>query len=189
VNQALKERLNNVNRKLESEQFLASSGVGNELAFYIFDYPPECELEIRHFVDHSLHYLAKKNIKVSHVNLFDMVIKYLEKRKLLNLVLKKDRLKSDGEILKALQAPLHEQKLAKAFVEMADPTNHQLVLMTGIGTSWPLVRSHTLLNALHPVMGGTPLVIFFPGRYDTMYLTLFGKLDRRYYRAFPLMPS
>lgn len=187
MNEALKERLNKVNSRLESEDFLASSGLGNELTFYIFDYPPEHELDIRRFASHSLNYLAKKNISVAHVNLFEMVIDYLSKRNLLDRALSTQRKKSDSERLKALRGPLNEEKLAKTFVEIADPANHQLVLMTGIGSAWPLVRSHTLLNALHPLMKGTPLVIFYPGKYDGQYLTLFGKLDRRYYRAFQLM--
>jgi hypothetical protein len=36
-------------------------------------------------------------------------------------------------------------------------------------------------------MKGTPLVTFYPGKYDGQYLSLFGRLERRYYRAFRLV--
>jgi Domain of unknown function (DUF1788) len=42
-----------------------------------------------------------------------------------------------------------------------------------------------LLNNLQPVMGNTPLLLFYPGRYDGQSLRLFGKLkNNNYYRAF-----
>ena len=38
-------------------------------------------------------------------------------------------------------------------------------------------------------MGQTPLVLFYPGRYDGQALRLFGKLTNdNYYRAFTLVP-
>ena len=50
-----------------------------------------------------------------------------------------------------------------------------------------LVRS--LLANLHPLMGVTPLVMFFPGKFDGHVLQLFGRLkDNHYYRAFSLVP-
>ena len=38
--------------------------------------------------------------------------------------------------------------------------------MSGVGIVYPLLRTHTLLNNLHSRMGQTPLVLFYPGRYD-----------------------
>lgn len=75
------------------------------------------------------------------------------------------------------------------FTEVVQPEQYDLVLLSGIGSSYPLLRSHSLLNNLHPVMGKTPLVMFFPGRYDGQSLRLFGMLkDDNYYRAFKLVP-
>ena len=63
------------------------------------------------------------------------------------------------------------------------------MLVSGIGNVWPILRSHSLLNNLHRIIGITPLVMFFPGEYDGQSLRLFGKLkDNNYYRAFKLVP-
>ena len=187
MNQALIERLNQINPKLESKEFLNSSGLGNELAFYIFDYPPENEMEVRRFVNQSVIYLTKRNIKVAHIHLFTFVIDYLRKRKLLDAAIATQKTKGNAELLKALRGPMNEERLAQTFVEACDPESQQLVIMSGVGSAWPMVRSHTLLNALHPLMKGKPLVVFYPGKYDGQYLSLFGKLERRYYRAFKLI--
>jgi bacteriophage exclusion system BrxB-like protein len=84
---------------------------------------------------------------------------------------------------------LHESKLGSLFAEVAQPEQHDLVIVSGVGSVWPLLRSHSLLNNLQPVMGKTPLVMFYPGRYDGQSLRLFGKLkNNNYYRAFKLVP-
>ncbi len=63
------------------------------------------------------------------------------------------------------------------------------MLLSGVGSVWPLMRTHSLLNNLHPVMGNTPLVMFYPGKYDQKTLRLFGKIKSdNYYRAFRLIP-
>ena len=43
----LNERLNKILPRVISDDFLSGSGIGNEIAFYIFDYPPEDELRVR----------------------------------------------------------------------------------------------------------------------------------------------
>ena len=46
----LTHRLNQILPKLTSNNFLKTSGIGNEIAFYIFDYAPEDELRIREHI-------------------------------------------------------------------------------------------------------------------------------------------
>ena len=61
-------------------------------------------------------------------------------------------------------------------------------LIDGVGSAYPIIRTHKLLNVLQPYTGLTPLVLFFPGEYDGQSLRLFGQLsDTPYYRAFRLV--
>ena len=46
----LTERLNKILPRVISDDFLSGSGIGNEIAFYIFDYPPEDELRVRDYI-------------------------------------------------------------------------------------------------------------------------------------------
>jgi hypothetical protein len=191
MNAALQERLNQIADRLQDKDVLSGAGLGNEIGFYIFDYPPEDELEVRQHVQFVTDHLAKKraDLKIAHINLFELIIGVLKERKLLDRALKLQREKGDAELYKALKGPLHEEKIAKALIATADPQSHAMILMSGIGSAWPLIRSHTLLNALHPLMGGKPLVVFYPGSYDGQGLRLFDRLtDRNYYRAFRLVP-
>lgn len=191
MNELLTDRLNQILPKITSEAFLRSEGLGNEIAFYIFDYPPEDELKVREHIRFLLTHIPQRNagLRVKHVNLFDFVLDYLKSRNLLDKAILLQQDKGDDALKKALAGPLHENKLAPVFVEAIQPNQHDVVLLSGVGSVWPLLRSHTLLNNLHPVMGRTPLIMFYPGRYDGQSLRLFGKLQNaNYYRAFKLVP-
>jgi hypothetical protein len=48
---SFQERLNRIIPRLTSDELLSNSGLGNEIGFYIFDYPPEKELEVRDHIN------------------------------------------------------------------------------------------------------------------------------------------
>ena len=47
----LDERLNQIIPRITSRDFLDSKGLGNEIGFWIFDYPPDREMEVRDFLN------------------------------------------------------------------------------------------------------------------------------------------
>ena len=191
MSDTLNERLNKILPRVISDEFQSGSGIGNEIAFYIFDYPPEDELRVRDYLRTLLDHIPKQKhgLRVRHIDLFDFVTDYLKSRKLLDKAIQMQRDKGDGALKKALAGPLHESKLGGVFAEVAKPDGCDLVIVSGVGSVWPLLRSHTLLNNLQAVMGQTPLVMFYPGRYDGQSLRLFGKIkNNNYYRAFKLVP-
>jgi hypothetical protein len=200
----LTDRLNKILPRLVADDFLGGSGIGNEIAFYVFDYPPEHELRVREHIRSLLESISKKRpgLRVEHVNLFDFVLDHLKARRYLDKAVEMQKAKGDEALKKALAGPLHPEKLAPLFAEVARPDQHDLVLVSGVGSVYPLMRTSSLLSNLQRVMGGTPLVLFYPGRYDQMTLKLFGKLglsasyegagkarkSEHYYRAFRLVP-
>ena len=126
---------------------------------------------------------------MQHVNLLDFVLTYLRQRHLLDKAMVMQKTKGDAFILKQLATILHPDKIAPVFAEVAQPDQHDLVLVSGVGSVYPMLRAHSLLNNLHAVMGHTPLVMFYPGKYDQLTLQLFGILaSKNYYRAFKLVP-
>ena len=191
MNDGLTDRLNQILPTITSEAFLRGTGLGNEIAFYIFDYPPEAELRVREHIQFVLDHLprTRPGFRVSHVHLLDFVLTYLRQRRLLDKAIAMQKTKGDAFVLRQLATILHPNKIAPMFAEVAQPEQHDLVLVSGVGSVYPLLRVHTLLNNLHAVMGQTPLVLFYPGRYDGQALRLFGKLtNANYYRAFKLVP-
>ena len=187
----LNERLDQILPKLICEDFLAGRGLGNEISFWIFDYLPEDELTVRKHLEFLVTQIPKKRpgTRVAHLNLFDLLVDYLRDRNLLEKAIDLQKAKGDEALLKALSAPLNGKNVAAFLAKQHPPEDLDLMLMSGVGSAFPLLRSHNLLNNLHPVMGSTALVMFYPGVYDGQSLSLFGHLRQdNYYRAFKLVP-
>lgn len=184
------ERLDKILDRLTSDAFLQGKGLGNEIPFYAFDYPPERELEVRAHILFLLAQIPKRRpgLRFVHINLFELIVRHLKNRGFYEKALVMQKQKGDEATLKALAAPLDAGKLAAIFADEAKPADHDLVLVSGVGSAYPLLRTHNLLNNLHHHLGSTPLVLFYPGVYDGQSLRLFGTLqDKPYYRAFRLI--
>lgn len=186
MNENFYQRLNQIKDRLASPEMLSNAGLGNEIGFYIFDYPPERELEVREHLNKILPEIPRK---ISEVNLFVLVTEYFKRRKILEPAIKAQIEKGDREVLQLLKGSLDEEKrIAPEFTAAARPAEHDLVIMTGVGSVYPLLRTHRLINCLQPLMGDTPLIVFYPGNYNRQSLSLFSKLkDENYYRAFRLV--
>jgi hypothetical protein len=189
----LDERLNQIIPRITSREFLDSKGLGNEIGFWIFDYPPEREMDVRDFLNGTVLPALSKNvptIRAATVNLLMLVSELLEERNLLEKAMEMQLDKGDESALAALRSVLKEDKLAQKIADQFDIPNLDLLILTGVGSVYPMLRTHTLLSALHPIMGKTPLLMFFPGKYDGHSLRLFNTLaEDHYYRAFRLVPE
>ena len=189
----LDERLNQIIPRITSREFLDSKGLGNEIGFWIFDYPPEREMDVRDFLNGTVLPALSKNvptIRAATVNLLTLVSELLEERNLLEKAMEMQLDKGDESALAALRSVLKEDKLAQKIADQFDIPNLDLLILTGVGSVYPMLRTHTLLSALHPIMGKTPLLMFFPGKYDGHSLRLFNTLaEDHYYRAFRLIPE
>jgi len=105
----LDERLNQILPRICSRDFLDSKGLGNEIGFWIFDYPPERELDVRDFLSGTvLPALAKQvpPIKAATVDLLKLVTELLEERKLLDKAMEMQQSKGDDGVLPALRSVL-----------------------------------------------------------------------------------
>lgn len=191
MNQQLQERLNQIPEKILSSEFLNSQGLGNEIGFWIFDYDPAAELEVREYIAFLENMLTKKHSKLAyvHINLLDMLVQYLHSRGFVEKAIALQQQKGDEALIKALAGPLHMDKFAPYLVEATQAAEKNIVFISGIGSVWPLLRAHNLLNSLHSLLGQTPMVLFYPGHYDGQSMRLFGKIPSdNYYRAFKLIP-
>ena len=192
--QELAERLDAIRERLDNDDFLNNRGLGNEIGFYIFDYPPQFELMVREYLALLVGRMTKLGRRFVHLNLFDEMLAMLQERKLLDKAFELEKKKGIDELAKALKGPLEQGRVAQHLVKKMDPSAQEFVLLSGLGQCWPLLRGHSLLNALHAHMGETPLVLFYPGRYNGLELYPFD-LDTaevapaNYYRAFQLVPQ
>ncbi|WP_341303225.1 DUF1788 domain-containing protein [Pseudomonas sp. TMP25] len=186
----LDERLNKILDKVTSDDFLGRQGPGNEVPFYAFDYPPQDEVKVREHIRFLEGAISKRRpeLRVAFINLFELLLDMLKERDKWDQTIEMQAKKGDDFMLKALKAPLDAGKVAKQLVDRYPPNEFGLLIINGVGSAYPLIRTHNLLNNLQPFMGLTPLVVFYPGLYDGQSLKLFCQLgEKPYYRAFRLV--
>lgn len=187
----LEERLELLKDELQKEDFLQARGLGNEVPFWIFDYPPEDELLVRDTIAKIRSNLEHKSIKVLEINLYDVCLEIIERKIPAEKIMNFEKNKGSDELLKKLKLMLKPDILKSVIQQKMDGNaGFQLIFLTGVGKAWPMVRSHTILNNLQPLLGNIPLVTFYPGKFSGFDLSLFGKFrDANYYRAFRLINS
>lgn len=184
------ERLNLIMERIEDPKFLRSAGLGNEIGFWIFDYPAQHELLVREHLEYLTAKLDKRGYPFACLNVFSVIVEMLEDRKLLERTFQREKEIGVEGIQKALTGPLNQKKIADFIAEKIKPETLSFVLISGLGSAWPLVRGHALFSALQDVMGSTPVVLFYPGEYSGYDLHPFGLVEsRNYYRAFKLVPE
>jgi len=176
---------------LSSERFLKMEGLGNEVAHFIYDYDPAWALDVAQAKKRIKTKLdTELGIKVFEINVYDLCVELLKKRKVWERVLAVEPTMDKSDFLKMLQNMLDPQiHLAPAIKERIADESFQILFLTGIGEVFPFVRSHTVLNNLQSVVSDKPMLMFFPGRYEVSVtqgsaLVLFGQLkDDSFYRA------
>lgn len=188
----IQERLDLMEAAIKKPSFRQSSGRANEVNYWVFDYPPECELEVRERVE----YLKKKNQKgvdgfeLVVFDLYDIIMDYLEKEDFLEQCYRFEKRRGLDRITKAVSNAMKindDDSYIVQYIRDHTPEN-AVVFLTGIGKCYPILRSHKVLNNLHQAFVRVPVVMFFPGTYDEQELVLFNEIkDDNYYRAFRLV--
>ena len=188
----LDERLDIVEEMIKRPSFRENKGLGNEVGYYIFDYPAEKELIVRE----RINYIRKKNessiekYKVVVFDLYDITISILKEKGYLEKCYDFERKYGFERIVKSVGNMLRitsSNSLIIQHIKGNTPEN-AIIFITGTGKCYPILRSHTLLNNLHQVIDDVPVVMFYPGNYDGQELGLFGEIkDDNYYRAFKLV--
>ena len=185
------ERLNQILPRLISPDVLSNQGAGGEIGFWIFDYPPEEEMAMRAWLADVIEPGLRKQVpavRFQTVDLFQLVVDLLDERKLFDKACEMQANKGDAAVLASLRSVLKEDRLAARMTEKLDVTQLDLLIVKGVGAVYPLLRTHTLLSALHPHMRNTLLLMLYPGTYNGQSLSLFNTLsDDNYYRAFRLV--
>lgn len=174
---------------MQKPSFRQNKGLGNEVGYYIFDYPAEQELIVREWVE----YIRKKNerqadeYRIVVFDLYDIMIGILKQKGFLEKCFDFEKKKGFDRITKAVGNTLRITARDNLIIQhIREQTPEKaIVLLTGIGKCYPILRSHTILNNLHQVMDSVPVVLFYPGKYDGQELILFSEIkDDNYYRAF-----
>lgn len=190
----IQEKLNIIEKRIKDKDFLENKGLGNEVGYYIFDYGPQYELNVREHIKllrDKFNYIDSP-VKIVEIDLYEMLISILQEEGYLNECFNIEKKQGFGELTDAIVSTLgigekqDNQIIINKILEKVEGST--VVFLTGVGKCYPIIRSHSILNNLHQVLDKVPVVMFFPGNYSGQELQLFGTIkDDNYYRAFKLI--
>lgn len=195
-------------QRLQDPEFLAGHGLGNEVPFFILPYAAALEDEVREQVEALVRDFAPTaqggapapqdspiadGTRVIHFDLWDVFLQICQARRILEKIPALEERRGTEGLLRRMEKIATPEAFLKVMSERYEELGGQMpgrdvVLISGVGKVYPLVRAHNILENAQPVFTEVPMVMLYPGVYDGQQLHLFGKIsDGNYYRAFSLL--
>jgi hypothetical protein len=182
-------RLDAIYQKLTDDAFIESRSLSGEIGFYIFDYLPEAEKFVQEQIKIITNRLDKHKYSYIHIDLFDILIEMLKGEDILEDAFEMQKQEGNEALKEALEGTISQEYVAEFINNKYDFSEKKFVIITGIGSCWPLIRGHNILNALQAPLSKIPVLMFYPGVYTGLDLHPFGIIESsNYYRAFEFIP-
>ncbi|AKP67179.1 DUF1788 domain-containing protein [Companilactobacillus ginsenosidimutans] len=186
------DKLNHLRQKIKDSDFQHSRGLSNEVSYYILAYDAEDELQVREEVKSIESQLNHETVGVDilEFNVYDIMWKILDDMGIKDDVLEMESDEGMSYLIEQLNNALEMTDSENMFVKyMKDhiPDKDVVIFVTGIGEIFPLIRAHKILNSMHQIIDDVPVVLFYPGKYNSLNLSMFGEaIEDNYYRAFQI---
>lgn len=179
-------QFNNFENKIKENNFQQNKGLGNDIGYYIFDYPIQHEEYVRLRTKKLKEKINNNNypFKIQEFDIYDLVFDIIKEKNYLDKIFQLEEKRGTEKTLQAIQSMLKlgtdKNLVSKKILEQYE--KNTVIFITGIGKIYPIVRAHDILNNLN--ITDVPLVVFYPGKYTGTNLKLFTEIDdTNYYRA------
>lgn len=179
-------QFNNFENKIKENNFQQNKGLGNDIGYYIFDYPIQHEEYVLLRTKKLKEKINNNNypFKIQEFDIYDLVFDIIKEKNYLDKIFQLEEKRGTEKTLQAIQSMLKlgtdKNLVSKKILEQYE--KNTVIFITGIGKIYPIVRAHDILNNLN--ITEVPLVVFYPGKYTGTNLKLFTEIDdTNYYRA------
>ena len=169
--------------KLISPDF--GKNLGGELPLFIQPIPSEYQADAEGQIKRLASRLKRQGIESVCINLYDLCMDLLAEAGILETILSEEQNLERDDIISTLDSVLDIKtviipRIKDAIIE----ANPQYAFISGVGSVYPFVRSHGILNNIDELTNECNLILFFPGEYNNLQLKLFGSIsDENYYRG------
>lgn len=172
-----------VYKKLISPDF--GKNLGGELPLFIQPVPAEMQFDVESQIKRLSTRLKKKGIETVSINLYDLCMDILREADVLDAILEGETEIEREDITSTLDSVLDiKTAIIPRIKEIIVENQPQYAFISGVGSVYPFVRSHGILNNIDELTGECNLILFFPGNYNNLQLKLFGIIsDENYYRG------
>ena len=150
--------------RLSDEALLGRKGYTMRQSTYVLPYPPAQRSYARDLVAAICSDdLPNRGVRAVQVNLYDVVLDYLDSEDMWEPLCEAEQTATRDELIMMLQDTISVSGVIKPVVEAAiDDSGCDIAFITGVGETFPFVRTHTLLGEIET---DKPVVLVFPGEY------------------------
>ncbi|ERL65761.1 DUF1788 domain-containing protein [Schleiferilactobacillus shenzhenensis] len=183
-------KFEHLRERIKTKSFQENKGLSNEVGYYLFDYPPERELYVRDQISDIAHQstIATIGADVHVFNLFDIMLGVVDQLGYRDAFYELEETDGMDQVIDQMNNILEmneeHNRIVQAIQDQLtdEPT---ILFITGIGQVYPAIRAHKVLNTMTQVIDQIPVMMFYPGNYNSVRLQAFGELqENNYYRAF-----
>ena len=133
----LTERLDAMESAIKKPSFRQSSGKANEVNYWIFDYPPEKELEVRERIAYMKHKNTKgtDGFELVVFDLYDIIIDFLEGKGFIEKCYEFEKKRGIQRIVKAgifVQLRIDADQIISFFLKPGKWVSHSITLLPKI---------------------------------------------------------
>lgn len=172
-----------VYQKLTSVEF--GQNLGGELPLYIQPIPISRQTELNAQAKRLVSRLSKLGKNAIVIDLYQMSMELLEEQGVLQTLLEEEKELDQDAISSTLDSILDiKEVIIPRISSIISDNNPDFVFIIGVGRTYPFIRSHGILNNIEELANNCNLILFFPGEYNNLQLSLFGTIsDENYYRG------
>lgn len=172
-----------VYHKLASEEF--GQNLGGELPLFIQPIPVSKQTELNAQAKRLVSRLSKLGKNAIVIDLYEMSMELLEEEGVLQTLLEEEKDLDQDAISSTLDSILDiKEVIIPRISSIISENNPDFVFIIGVGRVYPFIRSHGILNNIEELANNCNLILFFPGEYNNLQLSLFGTIsDENYYRG------
>lgn len=150
--------------RLSDDALLGHKGYTMRQSTYVLPYPPAQRSYARDLIAAICSDdLPNRGVRAVRVNLYDIVLDYLDSEGMWEPLCEAEQTATRDELIMMLQDTISVSDVIKPAVEAAiDDSACDIAFITGVGETFPFVRTHTLLGEIET---DKPVVLVFPGEY------------------------
>jgi hypothetical protein len=184
----LEEQFELMRARFREPSFLTNKGLGHEVGIHVFQYDPKQELHVRDLLRTLKQQSTHESFHLIEFDLYELFLEICKQQDIMQEVLRMESEEGSEELLKQLNNIADVKSFVKLMKSDSLVPGRDIVIITGVGRVYPIMRAHLVLNNIQHIFTQVPVVLFYPGSYDGQSLVLFSKImDDNYYRAFNLL--
>ena len=174
----LKDRISLLNKVILNDEIKSKSN--GDSNFKIFDYDPEDRYRMEDYIKNFI-YESNKD-KIILIDLYKTMMEILKEMDYIDIVIEDEKNNGTSYSNRIVQDVLgigtrYDDLIKNKILDIIGDLKDKIIIIYGLEGCYQIVRGHTILSILEPVITDNSLIMFYPGTYDGQGFKLFNKLE------------